>query len=90
MTKMDGVFSQYFLPLHQEGYYSSICKFHTNVTGGLRIFALPSFHVEQPMNFFQNSHDQMAPNAITDLHVQVQEPTFQGAHSLTSFFHFIN
>lgn len=69
ITRFDGIYSQYLLPLSQAGYYSSICALHDETIGS-RIFPLPSFHVENP---YDTLHDSIAPNRITDLSVTFEK-----------------
>ena len=71
ITKNDGVYSQYILPLTQNGIYSSFCRFLGEDSIGSRIFPLPSFHVIHPASPFQ---DILPPSQITDLQVFDTKP----------------
>ena len=70
ITRLDGIYSQYLLPLNQKGYYSTICGFDDK-TIGARYFPLPSFHVEIPTSPF---HDTIPPSPIRDLQVFYNKP----------------
>ena len=78
MGENDGIFSQYLLPLANEGYHSYLCQL-TNTNGSLqRFWPLPSFHMREP-NLYRL--DTIPPSRITDLKIQVEDLNF-GAKNL--------
>ena len=82
ITRLDGIYSQYLLPLNQKGYYSTICGFDDK-TIGARYFPLPSFHVEIPTSPF---HDTIPPSPIRDLQVFYNKPQTHAEISGPSMF----
>ena len=82
ITRLDGIYSQYLLPLNQKGYYSTICGFDDK-TVGARYFPLPSFHVEIPTSPF---HDTIPPSPIRDLQVFYSKPQTHAEISGPSMF----